>query len=48
MYEWLVMLFSLCNSLDTFICMMNDALHPYLDSFIIMYLDEILVYSSTW
>ena len=27
--------------------MMNDILHPYLDSFVIVYLDDILVYSST-
>jgi hypothetical protein len=26
----------------------NDVVHPYLDSFIIVYLDDILVYNSTW
>jgi hypothetical protein len=28
--------------------MINDVLCPYLDSFVTMYLDDILVYISTW
>jgi hypothetical protein len=28
--------------------LMTDVLHHYLDSFFIVYLDDILVYSATW
>jgi hypothetical protein len=40
--------FGLCNASTTFMYLMNDALHPYLNSFVIMYLDDMLVYISTW
>jgi len=40
--------FSLCNELTTFIKIMNVFSCPYLDSFVIVYLDDILVNSATW
>jgi len=42
------MQFVLCNAPHKFIRLMNDVLLPYLDSFFIVYLHDILVYSSTW
>jgi hypothetical protein len=40
--------FGFCNAPTTFMRLMNDVLRPYLDSFVIVYLDGILVYRSTW
>jgi hypothetical protein len=48
LFEWLVMPFVLCNTLATFMRLMNDVLCSYMDSSVMFYLDNILVSSSTW
>jgi len=40
--------FDLCNTSITFMRLMNDVLRSYLESFIIFYFTDILVYSATW
>ena len=37
----------LCNTLSTFQRLMNDVMGEYIDNFVLVYLDDILVFSTT-
>ena len=46
-YEFVVMPFGTNNAPSVFMCLMNNVMHKYLDKFMVVFMDDIIIYSKS-
>ena len=46
-YDFFVMPFGFTNASAIFMCLMDNVLHKYIDKFIVVFIDDILIYSKS-